>query len=163
MRRSIPLGWWLSWCRLRQYWFRREEAKPKMRWKLAILIAYALAAAAPAVLVAGSPRQQRDCDTAAKCADPANHVIRLDLKGMRGAVCFAHKTHETYLNPDPDFAHQTVKGAECIGCHHRRNEGSDAPTLWKCDSCHRSEGTETNPRSHDGDEMYNERAFHELC
>ena len=131
-----------------------------MRLKLAILIAYLLVTVA---LVANSFAQQRDCDTAAKCGDPANHVVRLDLKGTRGRVCFPHKTHENYLTPDPEFAHQAEKGAECIGCHHRRNDGSDAPTLWKCDSCHRSAGTETNPRSHDGDEMYNERAFHELC
>jgi hypothetical protein len=134
-----------------------------MKLKLVAVIVYLLLALTPMALVAESVPQQRDCDKAAKCNDPANHVIRLDQKGMRGGVCFAHKTHEPYLNPDPDFAHQTEKGAECVGCHHRRVEGSDAPTLWKCDSCHRSEGTPSNPHNREGDEVYNERAFHELC
>jgi Class III cytochrome C family len=139
-----------------------------MKLKLAILIAYLLVIIAPAAFVAQSVPAQDDatkpaCDKAGKCGDPANHVITLDLKGVQGKVCFAHKTHEKYINPDPDFAHTTQQGAECIGCHHRRNEVSDAPTLWKCDSCHRDESTQTNPRNHEGDEMYNKRVFHELC
>ena len=139
-----------------------------MKLKLAILIAYLLVMVAPVAFVAQSVPVKDDCtkpecDKKAKCGEPANHVITLDLKGVQGKVCFAHKTHEMYINPDSEFVHTTEKGAECIGCHHRRNEVSDAPTLWKCDSCHRSESTATNPRNREGDEMYNKRVFHELC
>ena len=139
-----------------------------MKLKLAILIAYLLVTVAPVAFVAQTMPAQDDamkpaCDKVSKCGDAANHVITLDLKGVQGKVCFPHKTHEAYINPDSEFVHTTEKGAECIGCHHRRNEVSDAPTLWKCDSCHRSESTVSNPRNREGDEMYNKRVFHELC
>jgi hypothetical protein len=139
-----------------------------MKLKLAILIAYLLVTLASVAFVARTTEAQDDrvtaaCDKPGKCGDAANHVITLDLKGVEGKVCFPHKTHETLITPDPEFAHTTQIGAECIGCHHRRNEVSDAPTLWKCDSCHRSESTVSNPRNREGDEMYNKRVFHELC
>lgn len=139
-----------------------------MKLKLVILIAYLLVAITPVAFEAQSLPAQDDCgkpgcDKRGKCNDPANHIFTLDLTGVEGKVCFPHKTHEMYINPDPAFAHTTEKGAECIGCHHRRNEVSDAPTLWKCDSCHRSESTVSNPRNREGDEMYNKRVFHELC
>lgn len=139
-----------------------------MKLKLTILTAYLLVMVAPVAFVARTVPAQDDaskpaCDKVSKCGDPANHVITLDLKGVQGKVCFPHKTHETLINPDTEFVHTTEQGAECIGCHHRRNEVSDAPTLWKCDSCHRSESTARNPRNREGDEMYNKRVFHELC
>lgn len=139
-----------------------------MKLKLVILIAYLLVATAPVAFEAQSLAVQDDCtkpecDKRGKCADPAHHIITLDLTGVEGKVCFPHKTHEKYINPDTAFVHKAEKEAECIGCHHRRNEVSDAPTLWKCSSCHRSETTVSNPRNTEGDEVYNKRVFHELC
>lgn len=140
-----------------------------MKSKLAILIAYALVLIAPVALNAQSVVQLQECKTYA-CNDPANHVIELDSKGQRGKVCFPHKTHETFINPDKEFAHQAQKGAECIGCHHRRSEATGVPTLWKCGSCHRVEGNLApekplvpNPKNTESDEMWNERAYHGLC
>lgn len=140
-----------------------------MKSKLAILIAYALALVAPVALSAQSVTQLPDPIIYA-CDDTANRVIQLDPNGQRGTVCFSHKAHETRLNPDKDFAHQAVKGAECIGCHHRRSEVTGVPTLWRCDSCHRVEGNlkpadplKPNPKNIELDEMWNERAYHALC
>ncbi|HXG93841.1 MAG TPA: cytochrome c3 family protein [Blastocatellia bacterium] len=144
-----------------------------MRFKLAIIALYAVAVATPAILMAQTAAPQRDCLSQPEvCNDAANKVIKLDLNGRRGVVCFRHRTHEAFLNPNAAFAHQEgMKGAECIGCHHKRDENTGTPILDKCTVCHRGEGfrgenalgLKENPRNTEGDEMWRERAYHELC
>ncbi|MFY9556383.1 MAG: cytochrome c3 family protein [Blastocatellia bacterium] len=138
--------------------------------KLAALILYAIAM--PAALWAGpfAPSQpanlfatepdQSDCDRI-KSSDVG--VVKLNLNGTRGVVLFRHKHHETYLNPSSDFAHPAQKGAECIGCHHKRTEFSGVPILVKCAACHGGDGDPRNPRNKDWDEARSERVFHDLC
>ena len=143
-----------------------------MRFKLAILILYA--SAMPAALSAGPftsvgpvnppamESDQSDCDRI-KSDDATARVIKLDLRGTRGVVLFRHRHHEAYLNLSSGFAHQGQKGAECIGCHHKRTESSGVPILVKCIACHGGDGDPKNPRNKDGDEERSERAFHDLC
>jgi hypothetical protein len=116
----------------------------------------------PVALLAQAPA--RDCPSQSEvCNDEANRVIKLDLKGTRGPVCFRHKTHEAYTHPSSDFPHKAEKGSECAICHHKRSEATGAPILVKCSVCHRNQGDPGNPRNRDMDEMHMERAFHELC
>ena len=136
-----------------------------MRFKLIILILFVVATLAllPARSRATSPAVgQADCDRI-KADDTTARVITLDLKGTRGVVKFRHRHHETYLNPDSQFAHQGQQGAECIGCHHKRTEFSGVPVLVKCIACHGVDGDPKNPRNKDGDEERSQRAFHDLC
>lgn len=110
----------------------------------------------PVALLAQAPatRPGRDCLSQPEaCNDEAGKVIRLGLKGTRGPVCFRHKTHEASAHP----------AGECAACHHKRSEATGAPILSKCSVCHRNQGDERNPRNRDMDEMYMERAFHDLC
>jgi class III cytochrome C family protein len=135
-----------------------------MKLKLIILSLYLVAAATPAVLSAAQSAQERDCEAQkTKCDDIAAQVRKLDLKGARGTVCFRHKPHEAFLNPDTEFVHKAGAGSECAACHHKRSAVTGAPILAKCGSCHRSEGNPANPRNTEGDEVWSERAFHELC
>src|SRR5262249_14063595 len=134
-----------------------------MKLKLAILVSYALLIGAPAGALSLQAPSQRDCNTAGACDDVAAQVKKLDLNGQRGMVCFRHKTHENYLNPDSTFAHQAGESASCTGCHHKRSDATGIPILAKCTVCHRNEGDSTNPRNRDLDEVWSERAFHELC
>ncbi|MEK6299927.1 MAG: cytochrome c3 family protein [Acidobacteriota bacterium] len=135
-----------------------------MRLKLALVILFAVAVVTPGALLAGQGGSQRDCESQpGKCDDVANQSKKLDLQGWRGVVCFRHKTHEAYPNPDTAFAHQAEKGAECVSCHHARSEANGTPLLWKCTACHRGEGDPQNPRNREMDEVSSERAFHDLC
>jgi hypothetical protein len=144
-----------------------------MRLKLAVLTVYALVIIAPAALMArtrvgpvnagepdnlSAPAEQLDY-----CSDVANEVRKLDLRGKRGMVCFRHKTHEAYLNPDAGFAHQSVQGAACIGCHHKKSEVTGVPILARCTVCHRRQGDPRNPKNREFDEVFSERAYHDLC
>ena len=140
-----------------------------MKAKLAILALFVVTM--PLALLAwpiAPPRllaaafEQSDCDRI-KSDDATAGVIKLDLRGTRGAVLFRHRHHETYLNPDSQFVHQGQQGAECIGCHHKRTEGSGVPVLVKCIACHGVDGDPRNPRNKDGDEERSQRAFHDLC
>lgn len=141
-----------------------------MKFKPAILILYAILTRA--VLLAGPfgavemtnllESDQSDCDRI-RSNDATAHVIRLDLGGTRGVVLFRHSHHEAYLNPSGDFPHQAQKGAECIGCHHKRTEFSGVPILVKCTACHGGDGDIKNPKNKDWDEDRSERAFHDLC
>lgn len=136
-----------------------------MRLKLAILVVLTIAMA---LLVRTSAYErpvaivQSDCERI-KAGDAGSHVIKLDLKGTRGSVSFRHRHHESYVNPDNQFAHPAQKGAECIGCHHKRTESSGVPILVKCTACHGGEGDPRNARSKEGDEEWSKRAFHDLC
>lgn len=135
-----------------------------MRLKLALVILFAVAVVTPGALLAGQGGLLRDCESQpGKCNDVASQVKQLDLNGTRGVVCFRHKPHESYENPDAGFAHQTEKGAECASCHHARSEARGTPLLWKCTACHRGAGDPQNPRNRDLDEVSSERAFHDLC
>ena len=135
-----------------------------MKSKLIALTLFVMALLLPADLTGGSFAPESDCDSQLdKCGGADGQVIKLDLKGSRGVVCFRHKKHETYLNQDTSFPHRAEKGAECIGCHHKRSEVTGVPILWKCSSCHGSEGNPGNPKNIDSDEVWRERAFHELC
>ena len=135
-----------------------------MKSKLIALTLFVMALLLPADRTCEPLALQRDCDRQLdKCDGAAGQVIKLDLKGSRGVVCFIHKTHETYLNQDTGFPHRAEKGAECIGCHHKRSEATGVPILWKCTSCHGSAGNSGNPKNTDSDEVWRERAFHELC
>lgn len=131
-----------------------------MRFKVIALIAFLIAASA--ALLARASTDQNDCERI-RSNDASQRVIKLDLKGRRGVVLFRHKHHETYLNPDSQFAHQGQQGAECIGCHHKRTESSGVPVLVKCSACHGVDGDPKNPRNRDGDEERSQRAFHDLC
>lgn len=141
-----------------------------MKLRLATLISCAIVM--PTALLAGHfgagkmaslPEfDQGDC-ARIKSDDPAARLIRLDLRGTRGEVLFRHKHHEAYLNPAGHFSHNAEKGAECIGCHHKRTESSGVPILVKCTACHGADGDPRNPRNKDGDEARSERAFHDLC
>ena len=139
------------------------QRKLAMRHKLAVLILYVVAmlAALPARPLAAFDAQA-DCDRV-RSNDPAARVIRLDLNGTQGVVLFRHRHHEAYLNPDSGFAHQSQKGAECIGCHHSRTESRGVPVLAKCSSCHGGEGDPKNPRNKESDEEWSQRTFHDLC
>lgn len=131
-----------------------------MRVRLGIVILFAVMM--PVALFAEAPA--RDCPSQSEvCNDEANKVIKLDLKGTRGPVCFRHKTHEAYTHPSADFPHKAEKGSECAICHHKRSEATGAPILVKCSVCHRNQGDPRNPRNRDMDELHMERAFHELC
>jgi len=131
-----------------------------MKSKLTVIVAFTLLTAA--ALYARAAAEQSDCERI-KSIDATARVIKLDLKGRRGVVTFRHRHHEAYLNPDSQFAHQSQRGAECIGCHHKRTESSGVPILVKCIACHGADGDPKNPRNHDGDEERSERAFHDLC
>lgn len=138
-----------------------------MRFKLAALTLYAIAmpAALPArpfLTPALEVDQQSDCDRI-RSDDATARIIKLDLKGTRGIVLFRHRHHEAYLNPDSQFAHQAQRGAECVGCHHKRTGSSGVPILVKCAACHGGEGDPRNARNREGDEAWSKRAFHELC
>jgi hypothetical protein len=115
-----------------------------------------------AAMLARASADQSDCDRI-KSDDATARVIKLDLKGTRGIVSFRHRHHEAYLHPDNQFAHQAQKGAECIGCHHKRTELSGVPILVKCTACHGGLGDSKNPKNRDSDEEWSERAFHDLC
>ena len=135
-----------------------------MRLKLALVILFTLAVVTPGALLARQSGEQRDCESQpGKCDDAANQAKKLDLQGWRGVVCFRHKTHESYPNPDTAFAHQAEKSAECVGCHHSRSEATGTPLLLKCAVCHRGAGDPQNPRNREMDEVSAERAFHDLC
>lgn len=136
----------------------------RMRLKLVLVILFAAAVVTPGAFLAGQGGSQRDCEgQPGKCDDAANNAKKLDLNGARGVVCFRHKTHEAYVNPDSSFAHQAEKSAECVSCHHARSEARGTPLLWKCSACHLGAGDARNPRNRDLDEVSSERAFHELC
>ena len=105
---------------------------------------------------------QSDCDRI-KSDDPSAHVIKLDPKGTRGVVSFRHRHHEAYVNLDNQAVHPAQKGAECIGCHHKRTESGGVPILVKCTACHRGEGDPRNVKNREGDEEWSKRAFHDLC
>jgi hypothetical protein len=117
-----------------------------------------LAGTTPAERAAST--DQGDCERIKSDAGPP---IRLDLNGTRGVVLFRHRHHETYVHPDSQFAHQGQKGAECIGCHHKRTESTGVPILVKCAACHGGEGDPRNARNNEGDEEWSKRAFHDLC
>jgi hypothetical protein len=134
-----------------------------MMLKLTIITVYALAVLGPTARFAGQTPSQVNCKPADACNDPAAQIKKLDPNGERGMVCFRHKTHEAYSVQDPNFAHQTGEGATCIGCHHKRSEATGVPILAKCTTCHRNEGDPANPRNRDMDEVWSERAFHQLC
>ena len=134
-----------------------------MKLKFAMLLLYAAAVGAPASLWASQTPSQLDCNSADACDDQANQVKKLDLNGERGVVCFRHKTHQGYPIPDSTFAHQVGENATCTGCHHKRSDATGVPILAKCNTCHRNEGDPLNPRNRDMDEVWSERAFHELC
>lgn len=135
--------------------------KRVMRLKLALVIVFAIAVAAPGALLAGQAGLQRDCEgQPGKCGDEAR---KLDFGGNRGVVCFRHKAHEGFANPDESFAHQAETGADCVSCHHARSEAKGTPLLWKCTACHRGAGDPLNPRNREMDEVSSERAFHDLC
>ena len=131
-----------------------------MRFKLTIVVLFLIAA--PAALLARASATQSDCERI-RSNDASARVIKLDLSGTRGVVPFRHRHHESYLNPDSQFAHQAEQGAECIGCHHKRTESTGVPLLLKCSACHGVDGDPKNPRNRDGDEERSERAFHDLC
>ena len=136
-----------------------------MRFKLTVLILFAIAM--PVALLGRASEgvaavDQSECDRI-RSDDATARVIKLDLKGTRGVVLFRHRHHEAYLNPDSEFAHQAQKGAECIGCHHKRTESTGVPILLKCTACHGGEGDPRNVRNHEGDEEWSKRAFHDLC
>lgn len=132
-----------------------------MRFKLAVVIAYALAVVAPAALGAGlfdvSTASEQDAGQAQL------KVIRLDDWGRRGVVFFDHKGHEAVINPDSDWPHKAKQGAACVGCHHTVT-AKGIPQLYKCNVCHhRKEGDSRNPKNRDFDEVMAERAFHDSC
>lgn len=129
-----------------------------MRIKLTILMLFTIAL----TILARASDAQTDCERI-KSDDASARVIKLDLKGTRGVVLFRHKHHEAYLNPSADFPHLAQKGAECIGCHHKRTEFSGVPILVKCAACHGGLGNPKNPKNRDSDEEWSERAFHDLC
>lgn len=102
-----------------------------MKSKLIALTLFVMALLLPADRTCEPLALQRDCDRQFdKCDGAAGQVIKLDLKGSRGVVCFIHKTHETYLNQDTGFPHRAEKGAECIGCHHKRSEATGVPIFY---------------------------------
>src|SRR5262249_12073021 len=104
-----------------------------MKLKLIILSLYLIAAVTPGVLNAAQSAQERDCEAQkSKCDDAAAQVKKLDLKGVRGLVCFRHKPHEAFLNPDAEFVHKAGAGSECAACHHKRSPVTGAPILAKC-------------------------------
>ena len=129
-----------------------------MRLKLSILVLFIIAGS----MLALASTDQSDCQRI-KSDDASARVIKLDMKGTRGVVLFRHKHHEAYINPSAEFPHQAEKGAECIGCHHKRTEFSGVPVLVKCTSCHGRLGDARNPKNRDSDEEWSERAFHDLC
>jgi len=138
-----------------------------MRFKLAIFAIYALATLMAGKLAAQTSPAQQGCeDKLQLCEKKENSKnFALDCRGRRGFVCFDHKEHEAYMNPDADFPHKAAKGSECVSCHHKRNEATGAPLLAKCSLCHRSQGATNpeNPRNRDMDEVWSERAYHDLC
>src|SRR5262249_16391839 len=110
-----------------------------MKIKLGIVVFYAGLIGGPAGGAAAETPSQRDCNPTGACDDAAAQVKKLDLNGQRGTVCFRHKTHENYSNPDPLFAHQPGEAASCTGCHHKRSDSTGVPLLAKCTVCHRIE------------------------
>src|ERR1041384_6991811 len=95
-----------------------------MKSKLTVIVAFTLLTAA--ALYARAAAEQSDCERI-KSIDATARVIKLDLKGRRGVVTFRPRHHEAYLNPDSQFAHQSQRGAERIGCPHTRTESRTAP------------------------------------
>jgi hypothetical protein len=96
--------------------------------------------------------------------EPAkSKIIQLDTRGTRGVVSFNHRPHEMVINPDPNAPFKTKPGAACLGCHHTISTARGVPQLWKCSACHREEGNPQNPKNKDFDEVWSERAFHDLC
>lgn len=95
---------------------------------------------------------------------PQDKVITLDTKGYRGIVYFSHKGHEALINPDPQFVYRVKAkpNAACAGCHHTESQRG-IPQLWKCIACHKGEANEKNPKNRDFDEVYAERAYHDMC
>jgi hypothetical protein len=130
--------------------------------KLALASAYLLLMVMPAGLLARHSGLAPDIQTD-RCNDTAAQVRKLDLNGTRGMVCFRHKTHQAYLNPDPENPHKAVAGAACVGCHHKATDVTGVPILTKCSACHGRQGNPRNPKNHENDEMWSERAFHDLC
>ena len=138
-----------------------------MKFKLAIFAIYALAALMPAIFAAQTSPAQQGCEDKLQLCDKkeGSKNFALDCRGRRGFVCFDHKAHEAYPNPNEDFPHKAAKGSECVSCHHNRNAATGAPILVKCSLCHRSQGAMNpeNPRNRDMDEVWSERAYHDLC
>ena len=148
-----------------------------MRLKLAVVIVYALGLFLPLALMAGSLASSVGDKEAP--AQIAGGVIMLNVKGTRtrGAVRFDHNAHDALINPDPNNPHPAKEGAACVGCHHTV-DARGIVQLWKCTSCHKSEGQgegkfvntknpdcdqSGNPKNGDCDELYFERAFHDKC
>ena len=133
-----------------------------MKLKLAVLTLYALAVGAPVALLAGPAVSQQAQDK----------IIVLDQHGERGEVRFNHTKHEPFINPDPDFPYKGEENAACSGCHHTTSQRG-IPQLWKCYACHKGEGYKgefkgvpgqtENPKNRNFDEVFAERAFHDLC
>ena len=107
-------------------------------------------------------------------------LITLNVRGVRerGPVRFDHQAHQGLLNPDPQAPFKASATASCSGCHHTTSE-QGFPQLWKCTSCHQTEGKGTgqfanqrcgqgcettgNPKNCNCDELHYERAFHDSC
>lgn len=131
-----------------------------MRFKLAVIVAYALGLIAPSALSARAAAPA--LGAGASLPQAAAKVFKLDAKGKRGVVYFDHRAHEARINPDSQAAHQAKAGAACAGCHHTR-DSFGIPQLLKCGACHRGEGDKINPQNRDFDEVFAERAFHDSC
>jgi cytochrome c553 len=130
-----------------------------MKLKLAIFLLFISAMIAPAalrVVAFALPTNQT--------AQEQDTIIKLDTKGYRGVVYFSHRGHEALISPDPEFVYKAKAkpNAACAGCHHTESKRG-IPQLWKCVSCHKGEANEKNPKNRDFDEVYAERAFHDMC
>ena len=148
-----------------------------MRLKLAVITMYAFGLVVPAALMAGSfVSSGGDNEAGNQIKDG---VIMLNVKGARakGPVRFDHNKHDALINPDPNYPHPAKEGAACVGCHHTV-DARGIVQLWKCTSCHKSEGNgegkfvntknpdcdqSGNPKNRDCDEVYFERAYHDKC
>lgn len=117
-----------------------------MRLKATLTAIYTIALMAPALLFA-----QQD-----------HKLIKLDLRGRRGVVYFNHRSHQSLINPDPNFPYKAKQGAACSGCHHT-SDADGVPQLWRCGACHRGPGDPSNPKNRESDQVDAERAFHDTC
>ncbi|MEW6130699.1 MAG: cytochrome c3 family protein [Acidobacteriota bacterium] len=122
--------------------------------KLTIVMLYAVALAICATVQTG----------VSAMAVQQSVIIKLDTQGGRGVVYFDHRKHEALINPDANFVYKNKakKNAACAGCHHTESRRGIVQ-LWKCVSCHKGEGNDKNPKNVDSDEVYAERAFHDMC
>jgi hypothetical protein len=89
-------------------------------------------------------------------------LLVLDTAGKRGIVFFDHKSHESLINPDPDYPYKAKAGAACSGCHHTTNS-LGVTQLVACRACHLEEGNPKNAKNKDNYEIFAEVAFHENC